>query len=71
MACYGDSFTFTFYFNIISTLKSRGMRWEGPAACKGDTKHGYEVLVTNPELKRYLGVHKCGNAVILDLKGNS
>jgi hypothetical protein len=33
------------------------MRWYGHAACMGDIKNGYKIIVVKPEGKRPLGRH--------------
>ena len=41
--------------NIVRVLKSRRMRWTGHAACMGEEREVYRVLVGKPEGKRPLG----------------
>jgi hypothetical protein len=41
--------------NIISVIKSRGMRWAGHVARMGEGRGVYRVLVGKPEGRRPLG----------------
>jgi len=41
--------------NNIPVIKSRRMRWAGHAACMGDTRGIYMVLVGQPEGRRPFG----------------
>jgi hypothetical protein len=41
--------------NIIRVIKSRRMRWAGYAACMGDSRGVYSVLMGKPEGKIPLG----------------
>jgi hypothetical protein len=44
-----------FWPSIIRMIKSRRMRWEGHAACMGEKRNAYRILVGKPEEKRPLG----------------
>jgi hypothetical protein len=37
--------------SIIRVIKSRGMRWEGHAACIGKKRNKYRIWMGNPEGK--------------------
>jgi hypothetical protein len=41
--------------NIVRVIKSRRMRWVGHAACMGDGRGVYRILVGRPKGKRPLG----------------
>ena len=41
--------------NIIRNHKSRRLRWAGHAACMGQFRNAYRVLVGKPESKRPIG----------------
>jgi len=41
--------------NIVRVIKLRRMRWAGHAACMGERREVYRVLVGKPEGKRPLG----------------
>jgi hypothetical protein len=45
--------------NIVSVIKSRGMRWAGHVARIGEGRGAYRVLVGRPEGKRPLGRPRC------------
>jgi hypothetical protein len=45
--------------NIIRQIKSRRMRWAGHAACMGEERKVYRVLVGKPEGKRVFGKPRC------------
>jgi hypothetical protein len=38
--------------NIITVIRSRGMRWTGHVACMGEKRNAYRILVAKPERKR-------------------
>jgi hypothetical protein len=41
--------------NIIKVIKLRRIQWAGHAACTGEMRHAYKILVGKPEGKRPLG----------------
>ncbi|KAJ4441769.1 hypothetical protein ANN_11627 [Periplaneta americana] len=41
--------------DIITNIRSRRLRWTGHAACMGEPRNAYRVLVGRPERKRPLG----------------
>jgi hypothetical protein len=45
--------------NIIRQIKSRRMGWAGHAACMGEERKLYKVLVGKPKGKRPLGRPRC------------
>jgi len=45
--------------NIVRMIKSRGMRWAGHVARKGERRGVHRVLVGKPEGKRPLGRPSC------------
>ena len=44
--------------NIVRVIKSKRMRWAGCAACMGQSRGVYRVLVGKPEGKSPLGGHR-------------
>jgi hypothetical protein len=44
--------------DIIRVIKARRMRWAGHAACMGEMRNVYSILVGRPERKRSLGRHR-------------
>jgi hypothetical protein len=46
------------------------MKWIGPAACKGEIRNAYSILVGKPEGRRPLGSpkHGWGNNIRMDLR---
>jgi hypothetical protein len=45
--------------NIIMVIKSRRMRWTEHAACMGEMRSSYKILVGKPEGNRQCGRHNC------------
>jgi hypothetical protein len=41
--------------NVVRVIKSRGMRWAGHVACRGEGRGVYRILVGRPQGKRPLG----------------
>jgi hypothetical protein len=56
--------------NIIREIKSRRMKWVGHAACMGEIRNAYKMLVRKPDRKRPLRRPRCrwGDNLRLDLR---
>jgi hypothetical protein len=51
--------------NIIKLIKSRQIRAEGKAACRGKMRNAYELLAENTEKRDYLRELKIGVKITL------
>jgi hypothetical protein len=58
-----------FSSNVITTMKSRKMRWAGQVVRMGEKRHAYQVFLVNPEWKRPLGRLglRCEDNIKMDL----